>query len=176
MAEFDESKHPRDEDGKFTSKDGSKEYRQNTGYDEILNGNLVSSGAKSGALNPSSEEAIKHGELMYQTFRNIKSDVPKIAKVTGLSVQEIQKVKNYLFFNSEFNSDYDQAQSWDRLRHGKPIEADLILIKHELLEIEYRNSGMDYNSAHALAQKEYNYHEAITEYNNAIIEKERSKR
>ena len=36
MTEFDESKHPRDEDGKFTSKDGSKEYRQNTSYGEIL--------------------------------------------------------------------------------------------------------------------------------------------
>ena len=36
MAKFDESKHPRDEDGKFTSKDGSKEYRQNTNYGEIL--------------------------------------------------------------------------------------------------------------------------------------------
>ena len=37
MAEFDESKHPRDNDGKFTSKDGVKEYRQNTSYAEILN-------------------------------------------------------------------------------------------------------------------------------------------
>lgn len=35
MAKFDESKHPRDEDGKFT--DGSKtHYRQNASYEEIL--------------------------------------------------------------------------------------------------------------------------------------------
>lgn len=35
MAEFDESKHPRDEDGKFT--DGSKTYyRQNASYEDIL--------------------------------------------------------------------------------------------------------------------------------------------
>lgn len=33
MAKFDESKHPRDEKGKFTFKGG---YRQNTGYGEIL--------------------------------------------------------------------------------------------------------------------------------------------
>ncbi len=39
MAEFDESKHPRDNDGKFTSKDGVKEYRQNTSYEEILGKN-----------------------------------------------------------------------------------------------------------------------------------------
>lgn len=35
MAKFDESKHPRDEDGKFT--DGSKTYyRQNASYEDIL--------------------------------------------------------------------------------------------------------------------------------------------
>ena len=35
MAEFDESKHPRDKGGKFT--DGSKTYyRQNASYEEIL--------------------------------------------------------------------------------------------------------------------------------------------
>ena len=33
MAKFDESKHPRDKEGKFTFKGG---YRQNTGYGEIL--------------------------------------------------------------------------------------------------------------------------------------------
>lgn len=34
---FEENKHPRDKDGKFTSKGnkGSKEYRQNTSYEEI---------------------------------------------------------------------------------------------------------------------------------------------
>lgn len=36
MVEFDESKHPRDESGKFISKDATKVYRQNTNYVEIL--------------------------------------------------------------------------------------------------------------------------------------------
>lgn len=35
MAEFDESKHPRDEQGKFTN-GGTIEYRQNTSYGDIL--------------------------------------------------------------------------------------------------------------------------------------------
>lgn len=35
MAEFDESKHPRDELGRFTN-GGAKEYRQNTQYEDIL--------------------------------------------------------------------------------------------------------------------------------------------
>lgn len=33
---FDESKHPRDEDGRFTDGSGGKSYRQNTRYEEIL--------------------------------------------------------------------------------------------------------------------------------------------
>lgn len=35
MAEFDENKHPRDEQGRFTN-GGAKEFRQNTLYKEIL--------------------------------------------------------------------------------------------------------------------------------------------
>lgn len=35
MVEFDESKHPRDEQGKFTS-GGAKEYRQNTPYEQLM--------------------------------------------------------------------------------------------------------------------------------------------
>lgn len=34
MTDFDESKHPRDDDGKFTDKGGG--YRQNASYSEIL--------------------------------------------------------------------------------------------------------------------------------------------
>jgi len=38
MAKFEESKHPRDKEGKFTTKgnEGGKEYRQNTSYNEII--------------------------------------------------------------------------------------------------------------------------------------------
>lgn len=38
MAEFDESKHPRAEDGKFTN-GGAKQYRQNTSYNDIVDCN-----------------------------------------------------------------------------------------------------------------------------------------
>ncbi len=134
----------------------------------------MESGAKSGALNPNSQEAIKHGKLMYETFRNIKSDVPKIAKNTGIGKEEIERIKNYIFFNKEFDEDYDQAQTWDRLRHGNFIEADLIFLRHELLEIKYREQGLNYDEAHEIAQKEFNYQKAITEHNNAIIKKERN--
>lgn len=41
MAQFNESKHPRDEEGKFTNKDCSVEYRQNTSYKDILSSNKL---------------------------------------------------------------------------------------------------------------------------------------
>lgn len=163
-----------EKDGKFVSKDKteSKAYDSKDDFSELKKG--IETGAKSGALNPNSKEAQKHGKLMYETFRKIKSDVPKIATNTGYSIEQIQKIKNYIFFNDEFDEDFDQAQTWDRLRKGIPIEADFIFIKHELLEIEYRKQGYSYDEAHELTQKKYNYHKAITEYNNAILKKERS--
>lgn len=165
------------DNGRFVPK-GKTEYRQNTSYEEILsndNGNkILNSGGKSGALDPNSEEAEEHAKLLYTMFRNIKTDVPKIAKVTGLKVEEIQKIKDYLFFNDEFDEDFEQAQSWDRLRHGIPEEVDFIFIKHEILELKYRNQGMDYKRAHELTEKVYNYKEAILERRNAINEKKRN--
>ena len=163
-----------DEDGKFVPKDKveAKAYDSKDNFSEL--NKRINSGAKSGALNPNSERAIKHGKMMYQTFRNIKSDIPKIAETTGLSIAEIKKIKDYIFFNSEFDEDFDQAQSWDRLRHGVPVEADIIFIKHEILELSYREKGMDYDSAHALAQKEFNYQKAIKEYNYAIVKEKRN--
>lgn len=168
--EFDESKHPRAKDGTFTSKDGVKEYRQNASYDEIVG----DSGAKSGALDSDGkdkERADKHAALMYETFRNIKSDIPKIAKITGYSKKQISDIKNYVFNNKEFFPDYDQAQTWDRLRKGEPIEADIIFLKHELMEMEYRQKGYSYEDAHEFTEKLYNYQKAIKEYKDGLFRK-----
>ena len=135
-------------------------------------------GAKSGALNPDEEKdyprAKKHAKMMYETYRNIKSDVPKIAQITGCSEKEIIEIKEYVFNNADFFPDYDQAQTWDRLRKGQPVEADFIFIKHELMELEYRKQGYSYEEAHEMTQKVYDYQKAIKEYkNNDIFRKNR---
>ena len=122
------------------------------------------SGAKSGALDSDSERAYKHAELMYKTFRNIKSDVPNIAKATGYSEKEISDIKDYIFNNNEFVPDYDQAQTWDRLRKGHPVEADIVFLQHELMEMEYRKQGYSYDEAHQMTQQVYNYDKAVKEY------------
>lgn len=194
---FDESKHPRDKIGRFTYGNGTgKTYRQNTSYTDILAADAVNrqkikrteshaSGAQSGALdsdNKDFERALKHAEMMYETFRNIKSDVPKIAQVTGYTQEQIQRIKNHLFFNEyelsdgkhRFYPDFNQAQSWDRLRKGIPLEHDLIMLEHELAEEALMANGMGYDEAHNKANRIANYQIAIKEYKDAKTKKKRN--
>ena len=180
MAEFDERKHPRKKDGKFAPK-GKGESRKaelERKYNDELEFLLYVSGAKSGALNPKEikdwHKVSQHAKLMYETFRNVKSDVLKIAKITGLKEKQIQEIKEYLFFNSEFSPDFDQAQSWNRLWKGNPVKADFIFIKHELLEMLLRKQGLSYDDAHIKANEKYNYQKEIEKYNDGILKKERS--
>ncbi|MBE5731448.1 MAG: hypothetical protein E7353_00305 [Clostridiales bacterium] len=134
----------------------------------------VMSGARSGALDSESKRAIAHAELIYETFRNSKVDTVKISQITGYPIEDLEKIKEYIFNNDEFLPDYDQAQTWDRLRKGNPIEADYIFLKHELLELSYRNQGYSYKKAHYLAEKEYNYAKAIKEWKDGNIKKKGS--
>lgn len=143
------------------------------------------SGAKSGALDSDGKDfdrAVKHAEIMYNTYRNITSDVPKIAKVTGFTEEEIQRVKNHMFFNEydlddghhRFHPDFDQAQSWDRLWRGVPQEMDYVMIRHELAEEPLMRAGMPYNKAHAEANKTANYEILIKEIKDAAAKKKRN--
>ena len=176
MIEFDESKHKRDELGWF-AKMSASELKERQTIDLNKQENL-SSGAKSGALDSDGkdkERADKHAALMYETYRNVHSDVPVIAKVAGCTEREVKEIKEYVFNNLEFLPDFDQAQTWDRLRKGNPIEADIIFIKHELMEIEYWKQGYSYDDAHKLTEKVYNYNKAIQEYkNNGVFRKKQN--
>lgn len=53
-----------------------------------------------------------------------------------------------------------------RLRDGKDIQVhDSILIKHESMEYDLmNNANMSYEEAHAIANKSYNYQEALDEW------------
>ena len=181
MAEFKEEEHPRKKDGKFAPK-GKCESKQDrikeleNKFNSEQESYSISSGAKSGALNPNGKDfkrATKHAELMYETFRNIKTDIPKISKITGIEEKEIEEIKNYLFNNDEFLPEFDQAQSWDRLWKGNPIQADYTFVKHEQVEIALRKQGLSYEEAHNKANEKYNYQKEIGEYYNALFKKKR---
>ena len=129
-----------------------------------------------GALDPDTEEADDHADLFYKSVRKMKTDYKSIAKNTGYSEEDILKIKKYLFIDKHvlsdghmrFKTDFRIAQSWQRMMSGNDIrESDYMLIKHELLEMEYVKQGMNQDEAHKLAAIEHNYFEAT--------EKERGK-
>ena len=142
----------------------------------VLGGGVVDeniSGGISGALNPNSAEAQKHADLYYNEIRNRRSDVATIAKNTGFSVESIQEVKDHLFFNyicfadgtiKRFDSDYEQAQAWQRLISGKFLDNDIIFLNHELEELRYmRDNNAVYEIAHKKANEKYNWGNLISE-------------
>ena len=84
MAEFKESEHPRDKDGKFTDKGNGKGWTKEK-RDRLLGvlRKRKASGAISGALNSDSNEAKEHAKKYYEFLKNTKSDVSKISRNTG---------------------------------------------------------------------------------------------
>lgn len=101
----------------------------------------------------------------------MKTDTDKIARNTGRTIDEIQKIKNYLFIDKSlydenlgewrrFDPDCAIAQSWQRLLDGKNIQQhDLTLLAHELYEIKLRedNPDVSYREAHMKAQGLFDY-------------------
>ena len=137
---------------------------------------------KQGALTSSNDPDYKrraaHADLYYEEIRNRKIEPVSsaIAKHTDLSVDEAKTVINHVF-NEEhlfedgtlrrFDTSYDMAESFQRVIEGKNIqEHDIILLKHELMEANLMagDPSMVYEIAHEIAQRKYNYAEALTEY------------
>ena len=62
-----------------------------------------------------------------------------------------------------FYPSYYMAESFRRLSEGKDIQPhDLILLKHERLELGLmKRYGYDYDTAHAIISRKYNYSAAL---------------
>ena len=170
MAEFKESEHPRDKDGKFTDKAATQKAIIHRLRERHAARKRKASGAISGALNSDSDEAKEHAKKYYEFLKNTKSDVSKISHNTGIKEETIQKIKNYLFIDSHdlldgyhpFHPDYDIAVSWQRLTEGKDIkEMDLILLNHEMEEMKLREAGYPQQFAHEMANKKFNYQKMV---------------
>ncbi len=101
------------------------------------------------------------------------SDVITIAKISGMSVQNIQQIKNHVFFNrhikwdgsvGRFDPDYNMAVAWKRLLDGNPNETDILLLKHELLESQYEKEyNLTADKAHRMASETYDWNKAVKE-------------
>lgn len=116
-----------------------------------------------------------HAVQYYESIKNSdKSDIiSKLVKVSGIRKQSIEKVYDHVFINryllddgvARFIPSYDMAQSFQRLltSDGKYArDCDIIMLKYERLEYELMDRyGYDYKSAHALANKKYNYESMV---------------
>lgn len=121
----------------------------------------------SGALDSNSKEATKHAKRYYESVRNMKTDVLRIAKNTGWKQSAIEKIKQHVFFveheiygeKRRFDPSYHMAESWQRLiQGGKAIkEQDLVLLKHEYLEQLLERKGYPHEKAHSIASAKHDY-------------------
>ncbi|MBQ9119248.1 MAG: hypothetical protein IJY09_04205 [Lachnospiraceae bacterium] len=126
--------------------------------------------------NTGSEEAIKHAEMYYREIRSFTTDVQRISNNTEFSYEQILLVKNYLFMDKHvlekgtepryFDACFEIAESWQRLA-GMASEIqphDIVLIKHELMEMELVAKGYSQEDAHIITNKLYNYTEDSDAY------------
>lgn len=144
-----------------------------------MNPEILTTGGISGAItNPYSDEALDHALLYYEEIRNFSTDVLKISQNTDFSYDQILMVKNYLFIykhniNGElrlFDACFQIAESWKRLAFDKKNirPHDILLLKHELMEIGLVKEGLSQQEAHNMSSKLYNYAKASDEYYEAL--------
>ena len=125
------------------------------------------SGASTGGiLDKDSDEQEAYAKRAYEEIRkkNAKSDIAKVAKSSGLSKKDVEKVRNHLFFEKHnlekgfvrFDESAEIANAWEALEQGRATELDIMLIKHELEELTIMEKyGYDYSIAHLLADKKF---------------------
>lgn len=136
----------------------------------------------SGALNdtndPYQKKRNKHANVYYQSVRrrNKKIEIDIISRNTKLNKNLVKRAYEHLFINkysldggiNRFHSDYYIAVSWQRLREGKNIkEQDLVLLRHEALEHylmnKYNYKYIDAHNidAHKIVERKYDYSKYI---------------
>jgi SPP1 gp7 family putative phage head morphogenesis protein len=116
------------------------------------------------------ERRDNEAEQYYEIVRTT-NDVLEVAKSSGMLLEEIEAIKNHIFFNKHikydgakerFDADYDMAVAWKRLVDGKPKERDYLLLQHELLESQVEK---EYNltaaEAHEKAEAVYAWDEKL---------------
>ena len=122
---------------------------------------------------PEGKRREAHAEKFYAARRNSKKEpwVKRIAQNSGMSETAVSKIFDHVFITEHllqgerkrFDSSYYMAESFRRLSEGKDIQPhDLILLKHERLELGLmKRYGYDYDTAHAITSRKYNYSAAL---------------
>ncbi|MBT8226697.1 MAG: hypothetical protein HKP61_07455, partial [Dactylosporangium sp.] len=118
----------------------------------------------------------------YERFRADDMDIADIARnlaaaerpsgVAGFTTEEIAQIKYHLMveehllddydggqFSARFDASPDIAEAWIRLREGRHLDVDLILLEHELTESRYLRThpGATYSEAHDHANQRFDW-------------------
>ena len=164
--------------------DFKKKYLESAKNVELPLENSVKSGkiivGAKGAYNsrndPDGKKREAHADRYYESIRNGKKQpvVDAISQNANISAEYVSKMFDHLFVNEydldkghvRFDTDYDIAESVQRLRDGKNIqEHDLILIYHEAMEHDLMNNdGLGYEEAHERANVAFNYQMALDQW------------
>lgn len=110
-------------------------------------------------------QAIRNSDDVDDLARHL-ADVSRIDGSQGFSTDEIRQIKEHVFFNehplegpqgrtvmSRFDPSAEIAEAWLRLRSGRALDEDVVLLEHELAESRYwqDNPGATYREAHSAA-------------------------
>jgi uncharacterized protein YukE len=105
-------------------------------------------------------------------------DAERVDGSRGFSSDEIEQIRQHIFFEEHPLADYDggvvhqrydaspdMAEAWLRLRSGRQLPEDVALLEHELAESRYyrENPGAIYQDAHAAANTVSNWERQIPE-------------
>lgn len=97
----------------------------------------------------------------------------KIVENTGWNVDDINQIKNHVFFDElrldyaveRLAPDYEMAQAWQRLVDGDFYDHDILLLKHELYESTLYKindvAEITQREAHNLASEVFNWQDTI---------------
>lgn len=143
----------------------AKKHGLNRELTKSVKSDIITTGAR--ILNPYSKAGDDFAKSYYLAVKSFKNDVKNIAKNTGYTESDIEKIKKYLFYTPSFNPDCAIAHSWQRLILGKDIkEHDYLLLKHELYEMQIKkeNPNIEHIKAHTIATHKYNYQKVADEY------------
>jgi len=118
----------------------------------------------------------QQAQAFYDTcVSNGDSDVVLIANSTGFSYDDVLAIKKHimeeehLFENGsvrKFDANIDQALAWQRLMQNRATETDILLLNHELRELNYmKKTGCTYEKAHKYSSKKYDWQSAVDSMN-----------
>ena len=107
----------------------------------------------------------------YEARINNDDDIVAISKNTGFGIEDVTAIKNHVMVDEhtfqdgsvrKFDPSIDQALAWQRLMKGEQKDEDILLLKHELRELEYmKETGCDYETAHAYSSEKYDWQAAV---------------